>query len=683
MRVILSCCCLALLAGGCKNLFPKEQPTTSPATAPAGPEYPDDPSVAPQLRQLAKIDHVALLEEALTVYRTTPVRDYTCTFAKQERIDGDLGKRQVTRVRFLAKPFAVAMMWTENPPRGDALIYVSGWWKSKDGKSQMLVRPTSSFLRALVGGSILRDPEGPDATKASLKPVTAFGLESMIQNLLDVYRQALDRGECQMRYDGVSTVGDRKCIVLLRLLPPDKGYPAERTKTYLDVETLMPLRVIGHDLQGRLLVDYTFTDVQYNVGLMLADFVPQANGIDPPKDLNTPDLGQESSPDENLAKPADVFEPADLNRYLQGRDAPAMTDQPATQPTSPQAEPAETPEPAPAPANVDPTPADDDPVTIIAEVPTSKPGDASTQPVDQPASLPAVIASPLASSDTRPTSAEPSTESAELPALRPAAVTTSQRRGADLIPPSQADPVEIPPPVEVIAQEPAPADPTPSIPPVEVDETPSAGDVIEKQPAAAEPAPTPAITSAQPTPAPELTSPPTATPVSTETPPAAPAETIGPTRPVAPLAPDRPASANLPGNVGVFCKLHIVRVADGDVLASANSIAMSRNLRQMARRSVGRLKTAINDPGKPIAVLQLRHDADTPAGAELAAALAEEITLALIDGQTIDVVEWIPLEGLAPAEQWDTPAIVNRTAIRDELQDVTYVIVGSIRAAGR
>jgi hypothetical protein len=648
MRLFLAFSCLVLLAGGCTQMFQKDQPATAPATAPAGPKYPDDPTVPVELRQLAHIDHVALLEEALKVYRTTPVRDYTCTFAKQERIDSSLGKQQVTRVRFLNKPFAVAMTWTKNPPRGDALIYVDGWWKNKDGKSQMLVRPTSSFLRAIVGGSILRLPDGPDARKASLRPVTVFGLENMIQNLLDVYREALRRGLCQMRYDGVATVGGRKCIVLRRILPPDMGYPAEVTEIFLDVETLMPLRVVGYDLAGQLLVDYSFTDVQYNVGLMLADFVPQANGIDPPKDLEMPDVAEESSPDETLAKPADVFHPANLQPYLDGRDLPDMT---PTQPTStesvqPATEQKPDPTTQPTEGEIEIEETDQaEPVSVVPAPTTTSPEEktASTQPVDQPSSLPAVVAAPLTSNDSRPNTPAADAEKPDAPpAVRPAAVATSKRRGADLIPSAR------------LAQ-------TPAAPPVIPAPT------IEPQPA-------PAEAEAQ-----ETADSQDAPTVATNTPaekPVAPAPAVEP-------QPAPAEATDLPGDVGIFCKLRIIRVQDGKPLASANSIALSQNLRQLARRSVRRLKTAIDNPDQPVAVLQLRHEADTPAGANIAATLAREITLALVEGKdAIDVVEWIRLQGLAPAELWDDPAVLTRPAVRDQLQDVVYVIVGSISASG-
>jgi hypothetical protein len=134
-----------------------------------------------QLEKLSSSDHVALLESCLSHYRPR-VKDYTCTFSKQERMDGRLGARQLIDVRFREDPFSVAMTWRENPPRGDRVLYVEGRW---DGK--MLVRPTGVLARAIVPVAV-RDPDGKEAMAETRRPVTMFGFKRSLQSLLDVYR---------------------------------------------------------------------------------------------------------------------------------------------------------------------------------------------------------------------------------------------------------------------------------------------------------------------------------------------------------------------------------------------------------------------------------------------------------------------------------------------------------------
>lgn len=241
-----------------------------------------DDKVPPDVLKLAKTDHVALLKKGIAQYDAMPIEGYTCRFIKREKIGGSLKKQQAVDVKFHGEPFSVAMTWTENPPLGDALIFVEGKYKDKNGQSRMLVRPIAS-LRWLVGKSVLKLPDGPDAMRNSLRPVTKFGFRNGLASLLEVYEQAIAAGECKMHYDGVTDVGGRKCVVLTRVLPEGKGYPAKITESCIDVETLLPLRIVGYDWDNSLLCNYEYHDVKLNPGLQQDNFTPKANDIAPPK----------------------------------------------------------------------------------------------------------------------------------------------------------------------------------------------------------------------------------------------------------------------------------------------------------------------------------------------------------------------------------------------------------------
>lgn len=267
---------LLLLAAGCQPPPPEEHSSILILRKDLG------STVPPGLVMRAKTDHVGLLKEGLSKYDKLPVKDYTCVFVKQEKLGGSLGKEQDVKVKFLGTPFSVAMVWTKNPPLGDALLFVEGEYKDKKGRSQMVVRPKSS-LRWLVGKSVLRLPDGPDARRNSLRPVTKFGFQNALENLLEVYKKAIAAGDCKMQYDGATEVGGRKCIVLTRILPAGKGYPTKTTEICLDTETLLPLRIVGYDWDNSLLCNYEYHNVKLNPGLKAKDFTPKANGIAPPK----------------------------------------------------------------------------------------------------------------------------------------------------------------------------------------------------------------------------------------------------------------------------------------------------------------------------------------------------------------------------------------------------------------
>ena len=229
------------------------------------------------LERLAAEDHIALLERALEHYRDS-FQDYTCTFIKQERINGQLRPEQWIRVKYMDNPFCVAMQWVRNAPIGDRVLYVQG-----KNNGHMLVRPKVGLFRVLVGGAARRKPDSPEVMANSLRPVTMFGFRRSLESLLRVYELAAGRGECSTRFKGYKQVAGRRVLALERTLPPRKDYPAKTVIWYLDVEHLVPLALKSYDWDDRLVCSYVYKDVSFNVGLSEDDFTPEANGMRPGK----------------------------------------------------------------------------------------------------------------------------------------------------------------------------------------------------------------------------------------------------------------------------------------------------------------------------------------------------------------------------------------------------------------
>ena len=227
------------------------------------------------LLNLAKTDHIALLERCLENYQAC-YRDYTCTFLKQERIRSRVSQEQVIHVKFMQEPYSVAMEWTpQTAQRGDRVIYVEGKY---DG--QMLVRPTGMLGNLL--GTVKRAPDSPEAMQSTLRPVNQFGFERSLQNLLTVYRKAAKLGDLRQESLGVVNVSGRRAVALVRHLPAEQDYPSCKTITYIDMEYLVPILIEAYDWEGNPTSSYAFTDVKFNIGLSEQDFLPQANQMKAP-----------------------------------------------------------------------------------------------------------------------------------------------------------------------------------------------------------------------------------------------------------------------------------------------------------------------------------------------------------------------------------------------------------------
>ncbi len=171
----------------------------------------NSPAVLARMEKLAKTDHVALLQFCLDHYCAS-YHDYTCKFQKQERMNGILGKVQEIDAKFMQPPFSVSLHWVKNQPSmADRVLYVEGKWNN-----QMIVRP--SGLLSFVGPQF-RPPDGPEAMKATLRPVNLFGFQRGICSLIDVYKQACKSGDLKEEFGGYAQVDGRNTLVLVRYLP--------------------------------------------------------------------------------------------------------------------------------------------------------------------------------------------------------------------------------------------------------------------------------------------------------------------------------------------------------------------------------------------------------------------------------------------------------------------------------
>jgi hypothetical protein len=248
-------CVLAATAG---FLIPISYEKTGKTTAPTQGKQIANSHI--ELQELAKADHIKILSNALKSYNK---RAYKCTFIKQERINGNLGKEQEIEVSFKEQPFSLKMVWTKNIPFANKIVYVSNKNLNKNGTPQMLIFPESKFIAAFVGNCIKKLPNDSDVMKNTLNPCTKFGFRNTLQNLIDVYSIAKTRGDCQIESGGIANIDGKECIVLIRYLTYSTEYPAMKTIIYLSIEDGLPLEIYGYDWNKQLVCHYAYKNIQF------------------------------------------------------------------------------------------------------------------------------------------------------------------------------------------------------------------------------------------------------------------------------------------------------------------------------------------------------------------------------------------------------------------------------------
>jgi len=224
--------------------------------------------------------HVALLEVGKNRLEHFP--DYTATFLKQERVDGnDLQELQTIQLKLRHKPFSVYMKWIEGGDVGRQVLLVEGEYEDK-----MLVKlggKKGTLLRA-----IPLDPTGSLAMKESRHPATQMGLLHLTEQLLN-YRKR-DFGLKQgVRWEMVPDQQfiDRVCDCWVVQYDNPQIEPVYRkTITYIDRELSLPICVknFGWPAEGEEAADaaaldeatlieyYGYTDIQAENRLSDADF---------------------------------------------------------------------------------------------------------------------------------------------------------------------------------------------------------------------------------------------------------------------------------------------------------------------------------------------------------------------------------------------------------------------------
>lgn len=196
------------------------------------------------------------------------VREYRCTFLKQERLPSGLTPVQEIDVLFREKPHSVYMFWKKNPDKVKRALYIDDPSFFKDGQRCGRVEPAGAIARLFVS-DLLVPVSGKDAQEASRRPINEFGFRSTLELWLNYNNAARQAGVLDIKYVGPGTIDNRPTHVFTRRLPytgPNGQFPDARCDVHLDQEWLLPVAVYSYaDADGKVLLgSYVMVNVQFN-----------------------------------------------------------------------------------------------------------------------------------------------------------------------------------------------------------------------------------------------------------------------------------------------------------------------------------------------------------------------------------------------------------------------------------
>ncbi len=192
------------------------------------------------------------------------IDDYSCVFTKQESMDGKMKEPETILFKF-QKPFRVYMKWVKEPNKGRELLFVPGKYDNK-------LKVHIGGLLNLVLPCITIAPDSPMVLSHTRHPITNAGMGNLINSLIDQFELAKKQGDLHVIMHGTEKIEGVECLKIERVLPKDRGYYCKRLILYLRQDDHIPAKVMIYDWNDQLIENYSFAQIQWNVGLTDADF---------------------------------------------------------------------------------------------------------------------------------------------------------------------------------------------------------------------------------------------------------------------------------------------------------------------------------------------------------------------------------------------------------------------------
>ncbi len=203
------------------------------------------------------------------------VRDYSCTFVKRERVDGELGEQQYIFMKVMHEPFSVYMSFLK-PFAGREVVYVAGQNENK------LVALDVGVKRYL--GKINLDPQGALAMKGQKHPITSVGIRNLTEKLIKVAEAELKFAECEVTTNPKQTINTRSTTMVQIVHPKARqDFKHHVARIFFDNELRIPIHYDAYlwpaqaGGQPPLEESYTYQNLKINNNYTARDFDPNNN----------------------------------------------------------------------------------------------------------------------------------------------------------------------------------------------------------------------------------------------------------------------------------------------------------------------------------------------------------------------------------------------------------------------
>ncbi len=211
------------------------------------------------------------------------IHDYRAILVKRECVDGVVDDANYMRIKIRnprtnedgsTVPFSVYMKFLKpKNVSGREVIYVEG---QNEGK---LLAHETGVLKGLTTFHL--EPTGWVAMTGNRHPITEAGLENLVLKLIEKAERDKTAGQCKVDYRQGAKINGRTCT-MIEVIHDEKRAPYEfhKAQVFIDDELQIPIRYSAWDwpatpgAESTLIEEYTYVQVEINVGLTDADFDP-------------------------------------------------------------------------------------------------------------------------------------------------------------------------------------------------------------------------------------------------------------------------------------------------------------------------------------------------------------------------------------------------------------------------
>lgn len=223
---------------------------------------------------------ISIAQAGLTNMRSN-VADYTALMVKRERVKGTLGDVEYMRIKVRnerqtangATPLSIYMNFLRpKAVKGREVIWVKG-----QNDNKLSVHEKSGGIKGM--RTFHLDPTGWLAMQGNRYPISEAGMENLIVRLIEKATRDRDAGECVVNYREGVKINGRSCS-LIEVVHADQRAPYEfhKAQVFIDDQMQLPVRYASYGWPSQpggkpvLMEEYTYVEVQLNVGLTDQDF---------------------------------------------------------------------------------------------------------------------------------------------------------------------------------------------------------------------------------------------------------------------------------------------------------------------------------------------------------------------------------------------------------------------------